>query len=196
MTSRSEYRLILRQDNADSRLMPIGHSLGLIDDATYGEFLEREELKKQELKRISKTVLKGTAELNAKIVSLETSPIEGGIRMVDLLKRPTITYEVLKEFDPDRPNIDERIFEQVEIAVKYEGYIVRQEAMIKEMRRLEEKLLPKSLDYMQINGLRLEAQEKLSKVRPENMGMASRISGVSPADISVLLIYLASKGER
>ncbi|MDR1563791.1 MAG: tRNA uridine-5-carboxymethylaminomethyl(34) synthesis enzyme MnmG [Oscillospiraceae bacterium] len=196
MTSRSEYRLILRQDNADSRLMPIGYSLGLIDEASYGEFLEREELKKQELKRITKTVLKGTAELNAKIVSRETSPIEGGIRMVDLLKRPTITYEVLREFDPDRPNIDARIFEQVEIAVKYEGYIVRQEAMIKEMRRLEEKLLPKSLDYMQINGLRLEAQEKLSKVRPENIGMASRISGVSPADISVLLIYLASKGER
>lgn len=192
MTSRSEYRLILRQDNADSRLMPIGYKIGLIDEETYAKFLDRQSKKEQELKRLEKVVIKGTDEVNAKIVLRETTPINGGIHAIDLLKRPEIDYALIKELDADAPDLDEKIIEQIEIDVKYEGYIRRQMALIKEMRRLEVKKLPENMDYTQISGLRLEAQEKLNKIRPENVGQASRISGVTPADISVLLIWLAS----
>lgn len=196
MTSRSEYRLILRQDNADERLTPIGRKIGLIPEDRWKSFQTKQTLKKAELERIKKVILKPSEALNKIIVSRETSPINTGIRLIDILKRPQISYNDLKEVDTTRPNIDENIFEQVEIEVKYEGYIKRQKLLIDEMRRLESKQIEKNIDYNKITGLRLEAREKLSKIRPLNIGQASRISGVSPADLSVLLIWIAQKGGK
>ena len=191
MTSRSEYRLILRQDNADERLTPIGRKIGLISDKRYEKFLEKQELKKQELKRIKSKVIAPSQELNDFLVSRETSPISTGVKLVDLIKRPQLSYEALKEIDTDRPDLNPNIFEQIEVEVKYEGYIKKQLAQVEQMRRMETKLLPPDIDYSTITGLRLEAQEKLNKVHPSNLGQASRISGVSPADISVLVIWLS-----
>lgn len=193
MTSRSEYRLILRQDNADERLTPIGRKIGLINDERWNKFCEIQELKKRELERIHKDVIHPSDELNSMIVSRETSPISNGVKLIELLRRPQITYSDLKPFDKNRPNIDESIFKQVEIEIKYEGYIQKQERQIKEMRRLENKLLPTDIDYSEIKGIRLEAIEKLNKIHPLNIGQASRISGISPSDISVILIWLSSK---
>lgn len=193
MTSRSEYRLILRQDNADERLTPIGHKIGLISEERYNRFLRKQEQKKEEIKRLKSTVISPSAELNNMLVSRETSEISTGTRLIDLLKRPQLDYEALKPFDKDRPSLQTNIFEQVEIEIKYEGYIQKQLKQVEQMRRLEKKLLPKDFDYREIKGLRLEAQEKLNKIKPLNIGQASRISGVSPADISVLLIWLAQK---
>ena len=192
MTSRSEYRLILRQDNADTRLTPKGREIGLISDERWHKFEGKQELKKAEYKRLQKTVLSPTEKLNKILEENETTTVTTGIRLIDLLKRPQINYEKLIEIDVDRPKLDQNIFEQVEVEVKYEGYIKRQLEQIEHMRKLEIKLLPKNTDYKTIVGLRLEAQEKLNKIKPENIGQASRISGVSPADISVLLIWLAS----
>lgn len=196
MTSRSEYRLVLRQDNADERLTPIGREIGLIGDERWKNFLIKEEKKKVELERVKKTVISPTEEVNKILVSRETSPIKSGIRLVELLKRPQITYNDLKKVDKERPNLEEDILEQVEIEIKYEGYIKRQKSQIDDMRRLEVKKLPYNIDYNNLKGLRLEAKEKLSKIRPINIGQASRISGVSPADISVLLIYLSQNKEN
>ena len=192
MTSRSEYRLILRQDNADTRLTPIGRKVGLITDTRWEKFNKKQELMKQELERVRKTVISPSDKLNKILVSRETSEVHTGIRLVDLLKRPELNYEALKEIDVARPDINPNIFEQVEVEIKYEGYIKRQLIIIEQVRKLEKKILPKDIDYSEIDGLRLEAREKLNKVRPANIGQASRISGVSPADISVLVIYLAS----
>lgn len=191
MTSRSEYRLILRQDNADERLTPIGRRIGLISDERFEKFTKKQELKDQELKRIKNKVIAPSEDVNKIIVSRETSPITTGVKLVDLIKRPQLSYEALKEIDTDRPDIDPNIFEQIEIEVKYEGYIKKQLAQVEQMRRMEKKLLPPDLDYTAVKGLRLEAQEKLNKVHPNNLGQASRISGVSPADISVLVIWLS-----
>lgn len=196
MTSRSEYRLVLRQDNADERLTPIGKEIGLIGDERWKNFLIKEEKKKIELERVKKTVISPTEEVNKILVSRETSPIKSGIRLVELLKRPQITYNDLKKVDKERPNLEEDILEQVEIEIKYEGYIKRQKSQIDDMRRLEVKKLPYNIDYNNLKGLRLEAKEKLNKIRPINIGQASRISGVSPADISVLLIYLSQNKEN
>lgn len=192
MTSRSEYRLVLRQDNADSRLTPIGRKIGLITDERWERFNKKQELIKEELKRVKSTVIAPSEKVNEILVSRETSTINTGVRLIDLIKRPQLGYEALSEIDETRPNIDRNIFEQVETEIKYEGYIKRQLINIEQVRRLEDKILPESIDYNLIDGLRLEAREKLTKVRPENIGQASRISGVSPADISVLVIYLAS----
>ncbi len=196
MTSRSEYRLVLRQDNADERLTPIGRRVGLISDDAWEKFKIRENAKKEELRRIRELVISPSAEVNDIIVSRETSPIVSGIRMIDLLKRPQITYECLAPIDKTRPDLDPTVFEQVEVELKYEGYIKKQLAQIEEMKRLEVKKLPVDVDYSQIIGLRLEAIEKLNLVKPENIGQASRISGVSPADISVLLIWLARQSRK
>ena len=199
MTSRSEYRLVLRQDNADERLTPLGRELGLISDRRWEKFQRKQEQKQAELKRVQKTTLPPSQELNDILVSRGTSPLTTGAKLADLLKRPQITYEDLAPVDKDRPPYSTAIFEAVEIELKYEGYIKRQRADIEEARRLERKRLPQDVDYSAIQGLRLEAGEKLNKVKPENIGQAGRISGVSPADISVLLIWLASKereGER
>ena len=193
MTSRSEYRLILRQDNADERLTPIGRELGLISDARWEKFCKKQEQKQAERKRTLSTVFPPSEELNRILVSRGTTPIETGVKLCELLKRPQITYRDLTEIDTTRPDLPEAVLSAVEIEWKYEGYIKRQAADIEEMRRVEQKKLPPDIDYQRITGLRLEAVEKLSKVRPENVGQAGRISGVSPADISVLLIWLAGK---
>lgn len=191
MTSRSEYRLVLRQDNADERLTPLGYEIGLISEERYNKFLRKQEQKKAEIKRLKSTVISPTEEVNKILVSRETSEITTGVRLIDLLKRPQLGYEELKSVDTERPSLDPNIFEQVEIEIKYEGYIQKQLKQVEQMRKLEAKLLPKDFDYCEIKGLRLEAQEKLNKIKPLNIGQASRISGVSPADISVLLIWLA-----
>ena len=192
MTSRSEYRLVLRQDNADERLTPLGRELGLISDRRWEKFQQKQEQKRAELKRVQSTTLPPSEELNQILVSRGTSPLSTGAKLADLLKRPQVSYQDLTAVDRERPKYSTAIFEAVEIELKYEGYIKRQRADIEEARRLERKRLPQ-VDYAQIKGLRLEAVEKLNKVKPENIGQAGRISGVSPADISVLLIWLAAQ---
>ena len=196
MTSRSEYRLILRQDNADTRLTPRGREIGLIGDKRWERFTKKQNSINSELERIKQTVLSPTDKLNEILRACGTTEVTTGIRLIDLLKRPELSYKALKYVDTTRPELDPNIFEQVEVEIKYEGYINRQLIIIDQVRRLEKKLLPTDTDYSKIEGLRLEAREKLNKVRPENLGQASRISGVSPADISVLVIYLASLKNR
>lgn len=196
MTSRSEYRLVLRQDNADERLTPIGREIGLIPDRRWERFCEKQAQKQAERKRVEKLVLSPSDALNQLLTEVGTSPITTGVRMVELLRRPQLTYRILAPFDLDRPDLPYSVFENVEIEIKYEGYIKRQKSDIEEMRRLEQKLLPKDVDYTTLVGLRTEAQEKLQSVRPANIGQASRISGVSPADVSVLLIWLSKRGDR
>lgn len=196
MTSRSEYRLILRQDNADERLTPIGREIGLISDGRWEKFRKKQSEKAAELRRVSGTTLPPTEALNNVLVSRGTTPVSTGIKLSELLKRPQISYADLTEVDSHRPELSQAVQESVEIQLKYEGYIKRQLADIEEMRRVERKVLPKNIDYREIRGLRLEAAEKLELVRPENLGQAGRVSGVSPADISVLMIWLASREER
>lgn len=192
MTSRSEYRLILRQDNADIRLTEIGRRIGLVGDEKWERYQHKLELIAGERERIKNVSVPVSDKLNELLVSRETSPLKTGCRITELLKRPQLDYDALTEFDKNRPDLPYEIFEQVEIEIKYEGYIKRQLAQIAEMRRLEVKSL-EDVDFNDVVGLRLEAIEKLNKVRPSNVGQASRISGVTPADISVLLIYLAKR---
>lgn len=192
MTSRSEYRIVLRQDNADERLTSIGHDLGLISEERYQKYLKKQELKKAEIKRLQSTTVSPTQALNDLLVSRETSEVTTGVRLIDLLKRPQLDYACLAPFDPDRPKLDPNIIEQLEVEIKYEGYIQKQLRQVEQMKKLENKPLPTDFDYKELKGLRLEAQEKLNKIKPLNIGQASRISGVSPADISVLLIWLAA----
>lgn len=194
MTSRSEYRLILRQDNADIRLTEIGYRVGLVGEDKLARLHRKLEMIENEKKRIEKVSVAPSEELNRVLVSRETSPLETGCRLIDLIKRPQLDYESLAAFDKERPDLPKEVFEQVEIEIKYEGYIRRQLAQAQEMRRLEEKKLDENTDYTTITGLRMEAQEKLNKVKPKSIGQASRISGVSPADISVLMIYLKKHG--
>lgn len=196
MTSRSEYRLILRHDNADERLMPTGHDLGLIPDEEYNDFLKRKEQKENEIKRMNSVFLAPDDELNKMLESAGTAPLKTGTRLSDLIKRPQLSYEMLRPFDKTAADIDPEIAEKAEIEIKYEGYIARQNAAVKETLRLEEKLIPEDIDYSDVYGLRIEAREKLEKIRPINIGMASRISGVSPADVSVLLIYLKTEKNK
>lgn len=190
MTSRSEYRLVLRQDNADLRLTPLGHEIGLISDERYSAFLKKKEQIAQEMARIEETSVHADDKIQSILKKCKTTPLKKGCKMIELLKRPQVTYKDLESVDPDRPDYPPEVFEQVEISVKYEGYIARQEQQIKEMRRIERKKIPADLDYSSLKGLRLEAIEKLSKIRPENLGQASRISGVNPADIAALNIIL------
>ena len=190
MTSRSEYRLVLRQDNADRRLTEFGHRIGLVSDERYEKFRKKLSQIEAERKRAEETSIRKTPELDAVLVSRGTSPMEKGVKMAELLKRPGVDYDALAPFDPDRPPLDREIFEQVEIDIKYEGYIKRQQLQINEMKRLEVQIIPDGTDYSEIRGLRLEAIEKLNKIKPETVGQASRISGVSPADITVLIVWL------
>ncbi len=196
MTSRSEFRLILRQDNADERLTPLGYSLGLIDEDRYQKFLLKMGQVAAEKERVSKVSVSPSPELNELLVSRGTSEVSTGTRLLELLKRPQLSYEDLAPFDPERPALPDAVQEQVEIQIKYEGYIKKQFAEVEEMRKLEKQKLPSNLPFDQIDGLRLEAREKLSRVQPENVGQASRISGVNPADISALLIWLAAHKEE
>jgi tRNA uridine 5-carboxymethylaminomethyl modification enzyme len=193
MTSRSEYRLILRQDNADERLTPIGYKIGLISEQRYNEFLNKLKQIEGERRRLESVTIAPTQFVNDILVLNESTPLSTGIKLSELLKRPEIDYNALKDIDENRPHLPYDVQEQVEIQIKYEGYIKRQLAQINEMKRLENKLVPENIDYKKIIGLRLEAQDKLSKIQPLNIGQASRISGVNPADISVLLIYLSIK---
>ena len=194
MTSRSEYRLFLRQDNADIRLTETGYRIGLISEERYNRFLRKLELIAEERQRVESTVIPPNKEFDHIFIENGTVPLSTGVRLSELIKRPQLNYEKLTPVDTTRPDLTDDIFEQVETELKYEGYIKRQLSQISDMRRLEVRLIPEDINYDDVTGLRLEATEKLKKVRPVNIGQASRISGVSPADISVLLIYLGKKG--
>ena len=192
MTSRSEYRLLLRQDNADLRLTEIGRRVGLIGEERYERFLEKKKLIEEEIDRINRTNIPPSAKVNALLAEHGSTAITTGIKLSELLRRPELSYEILGAIDKDRPHLPSAVCRTVEISIKYEGYIKRELAEAARKAKLEEKPLPRDLDYRAVLGLRLEAAEKLNKVRPASVGQASRISGVNPADISVLLIYLSS----
>ncbi len=191
MTSRSEYRLLLRQDNADERLMPTGHALGLISDEQYNEFLEKVRLKDEEIARVRSVVIAPSETVNQLFEEVGTAPLTTGVHLNDLIKRPQLGYDILAPFDKNRKELPADIREKVEIEIKYEGYITRQQAQVNELLRLEKRTIPDDISYGDVYGLRIEAREKLERVRPANIGQASRISGVSPADVSVLLIHLS-----
>ena len=190
MTSRAEYRLLLRQDNADLRLTEIGHEIGLISDERYKKFLKKKENIETEVARLKKTIVKPTEEVNALLKENGTSELSTGTTMAELLKRTELDYQKLASIDPERPDLTLQEWKEVEIQIKYEGYIKMQEEQVEKFKKLETKLLPEDLDYETLNGLSLEARQKLNKHKPRSIGQASRISGVSPADISVLLVYL------
>lgn len=194
MTSRSEYRLVLRQDNADLRLTELGYEIGLINEERYARFVEKTRLIDEEMQRVASLSIPLSDELQKMLVQRGTAELKTGCKMIELLRRPQISYDDLAPFDINRPDLPYEIFEQVEISIKYEGYIKKQEAQIKEMRRLEAKKIPDDIDYASLKGLRLEAVEKLSKIRPQNLGQAGRISGVNPADVTALNIILESMG--
>lgn len=196
MTSRSEFRLILRQDNAPERLLPLGHEVGLVSEERFERFLEDDRLFKSELERIKKVTIHPTDELNKLLVEKGTSPISAGIRLFELLKRPQLAYTDFEQFDAERPKMKVSLINRLETELKYSGYIKIQAEQIEKARKLEQKSLPEDIDYREIKGLRLEAQEKLNKHKPLNVGQAGRISGVNPADVSVLLIWLAGKGGK
>ena len=193
MTSRSEYRLVLRQDNADERLTPIGHEIGLISDERFEKFHVKQEQIQAEIERLESTSIPPSDELNKILEEKGTAPVKTGVRLADLIRRPQISYFDLTQFDKTRPELDDAVCEQAEIKIKYEGYIEKQTRQAEQMKRLEKRLLPPDLDYSTVKGLRLEAQEKLNRVKPLNIGQASRISGVNPADISVLLIRMSGE---
>ena len=190
MTSRAEYRLLLRQDNADLRLTPIGHEVGLISDERYNKFLEKKQNIEKEIERINKVTIKPTKEVNEFLEKNNSTPISTGVRLVELLKRSELSYNKLSEIDLERPILTKQEAEQVEIQVKYEGYIKLQLAQVEKFKKLENKRLPEDFDYSNLKGISLEARQKLNQFKPVSIGQASRISGISPADISVLLIYL------
>ena len=192
MTSRSEYRLLLRQDNADLRLTPTGHAVGLISDARYQAFLDKKEAQNREKERLETTHVSPTVA-NPVLAEWNETPLKSGASLADLLRRPGISYENLSKIDPNRPILSRTIRQAVETEVKYAGYAERQLSEVQHRKRLEEKRIPAQIDYKQIKGLRLEAAQKLESIRPITIGQASRISGVSPADITVLLIYLGMK---
>ena len=189
MTSRSEYRLLLRQDNADARLTPIGRRIGLISDERYAQFLEKQRIISEEIERLEKVHL-SPQKINVLLEKLGETPVSSGASLADILRRPSVSYEALGEIDEQRPPISHRAALTVETTIKYAGYIKRQKAEVERHARLESKLLPADIDYLGVKGLRIEAAQKLDKIRPTNVGQASRISGVNPADITVLLIYL------
>ena len=192
MTSRSEYRLLLRQDNADERLTPMGYRVGLISEERYEKFLKKQEMIENEVKRLSGVTV-SRDEINRVFEKCGTTPIATGIRLCEALKRPQVTYSDLAEVDKDRPSLPDAVFEEAEIRIKYEGYIKRQKQQVEQFAKMENRLLPEDCDYSEIYGLRIEARQKLNKIRPKSLGQASRISGVSPSDISVLVIWLESR---
>ena len=195
MTSRAEYRLLLRQDNADLRLTEIGHKVGLISNERYNNFIEKKEHIESEIQRIKNKIIKPTKEVNCFLRKNNSSEIKAGVRLEELLKRTELEYNMLEEIDEERPKLTREEAEQVQIQIKYEGYIKMQNAQVESFKKLENKILPQEIDYSKIKGIRLEARQKLNKFKPYSVGQASRISGVSPADISVLLIYLEQKKE-
>ena len=195
MTSRTEYRLLHRQDNADERLCHVGHAIGLVSDERYQRVLEKYQNVKRERHRLEHSGVAASQALNDLLASKGEQPVKNSCRLADLLRRPRLTYDDLAPVDPERPELPRAVTEQVEISIKYEGYIARQQRQVEEMRRLEGKRLPADIDYNDLSGLRLEARQKLHEIRPLNLGQASRISGVSPADIAALMIYLERRGQ-
>lgn len=191
MTSRSEYRLLLRQDNADLRLTPKGHKIGLISDERYAKFLAKKEAIEKEIARAKATVIPPSDEVNALLESVNSSPIKSGVHLSELIKRPELDYKILAPIDKDRPKLNKYVEEQAYIQIKYEGYIQKQLDQVEQFKKLENKKIPEGIDFSKIHGLRLEARQKLAKFKPHSIGQASRISGVSPSDINVLLIYLS-----
>ncbi len=196
MTSRSEYRLLLRQDNADLRMMPFGYRIGLVSQERYEKMKEKERKIEQEIARVKKAVAPPSKELNALLEQKGSTTVSTGIKLAELLRRPELTYEDLAVVDHQRPDLSKEVKEQVEIQVKYEGYIKRQLVQVASFQKLEHKRLPEDLDYFQIRGLRIEAQQKLDQIKPVSLGQASRISGVSPADVAVLVIYLEQRNRQ
>ena len=196
MTSRAEYRLLLRQDNADLRLTPIGHEIGLISDERYQKFLKKKENIEREVERISNTIIRPIKEVNEFLKENNSSEIATGVRLSELLKRTELNYEILSKIDKNRPELEKLEKEEVEIQIKYEGYIAMQVSQVEKFKKMEQKKLSEDIDYETLKGLSLEARQKLNKYKPTSVGMASRISGVSPADISVLLIYLETKNRK
>ena len=196
MTSRAEYRLLLRQDNADMRLTEIGHKVGLISDERYQKFLEKKKMISKEKERLENTIIKPTEKVNQLMEKYGTSKLTGGVRLSELLKRTELTYDILKQIDTERIDLPDDVKEEVEIMVKYEGYIKMQETQVEGFKKLEKKLLPDDINYDDVKGIRIEARQKLNKIRPYSIGQASRISGVSPADISVLLVYLEQRKRK
>ena len=190
MTSRSEYRLFHRQDNADLRLSHIGHRIGLVSDARHEKVLKKYEAVDREIKRLETTYLPPTTELSALLESCGTAPPVSGVSLASLLRRPQLDTASLAPFDTGRPALDAAVAEAAEISIKYDGYLKRQARQVEDLRRMESVLLPEDIEYAGLQGLRLEARQKLAQVRPLNLGQASRISGVSPADIAALMIYL------
>ena len=196
MTSRAEYRLHLRQDNADARLTPIGYKIGLIKEDRYKKFLIKQQSISEEIERLKSKTVPPSERVNEFLKRHSSSQIGTGIKLYDLLKRPEITYEALKEIDDEMPDLQRSVAEQVSVSIKYEGYIAKQLQQIEQFKKMEQKVIPEDIDYDEIPGLRIEARQKLARQRPASVGQASRISGVSPADISVLLIYLNAKWKR
>jgi len=196
MTSRAEYRLLLRQDNADLRLTELGHEIGLISDERYEGFLNKKKNIETEIERIKKLTIKPTEQVNKFLEENNSSTIKAGVKLADLLKRTELNYDKLSIIDPERPKLSKAETQEVEIQVKYEGYIKMQEEQVKKFKKLEDKKLSENINYDEIKGLRIEARQKLNKVKPLSIGQASRISGVSPADVSVLLIYLEQQKRK
>ena len=190
MTSRSEYRLLLRQDNADLRLTPLGYEIGLISKERYAAFLQKKQQIEEETQRLATLSFSPSPALQTYLQEIGSTPLKSGIRACELLKRPQVTYEGLLPFDFQRPSLPRPVWEQAEISIKYEGYIKRQMAQAEQFKKLESKMIPENIDYLHMDGLRIEARQKLDKIRPRSLGQASRISGVSPADIAVLMIFL------
>ena len=190
MTSRSEYRLLHRQDNADQRLTHIGAKVGLVPQERLRQVEEKYEAVRREVKRLEERGVPASEALNAMLEARDSAPVTNSARLADLLRRPQVTYEDIGPFDPERPVLPASVTEEVEIQVKYAGYLQRQLKQVEEFKKEESRLLPENLDYEKVIGLRLEARQKLSEIRPVSIGQAGRISGVSPADIAVLLIYL------
>lgn len=196
MTSRAEYRLMLRQDNSDKRLTPKGYEIGLISEERYQKFIRKYENIQKEIDRIKKTIIKPSEKLNEILRNAGTTEVNTGFKLVDLIRRTELNYEMLAPVDTERPELAKEEREEVNIELKYEGYINLQLEQIEEFKKLEKKLIPEDIDYNKVQGIRLEARQKLEKLRPASIGQASRISGVSPADINVLLIYLNLENNR
>jgi tRNA uridine 5-carboxymethylaminomethyl modification enzyme len=190
MTSRAEYRLLLRQDNADLRLTKIGYKIGLIDEERYQALLKKEESIEKEIKRLEKTVIGANSKVQELLKSLNSTPLTTAATLAELIRRPELNYELLESIDPERKDLPKDVIEQININIKYEGYILRQQRQVEQFKKMENKKIPEDIDYSKISGLRIEARQKLEKFKPISIGQASRISGVSPADISVLLVYM------
>ena len=190
MTSRAEYRLLLRQDNADIRLTKIGYEVGLISKERYESLLQKEAEIEEEIKRLKSKTIGGKKEVNDFLVSNGSTPLLGAVTLADLIKRPELSYEILAAIDDERPKLSEAVGEQVNINIKYEGYIERENRQVEQFKKMENRLIPEDIEYENIDNIRLEARQKLTEIRPLSVGQASRISGVSPSDIAVLLVYI------